>query len=279
MGGGGRGEATSGAAAGAARAGDGCADESASARAGARDGLFGPPGAGLAWVIEAQIEASVVGPGGGGWPLLDMPRGSSTDPWRDVVHGVVAARRLQGWASWVEVALVGRLLLAWRPAPAVSNEAGVTDRCGEADPALVERLNREIIRVQRSLRGQWAGQAGALAPELAAAEMSLACGLSRTLADRQVEAAEALIVQGRLPRLRRLLRAGWVERYKLDTFVAETAHLEAVIANAVERLVLGDTERHRQAPTAPTVWIPRVATPVGSLMCWPILPGPGWGCR
>src|SRR6185312_12406390 len=79
-------------------------------------------------------------------------------------------------------------------------------------------------------------------PLLASAELSLACGLSRTASDRHVDAAEALFVQGRLPRLRRLLRSGWVEWAKLDWFVRDTCHLDLVVANAVERMVLGDLE-------------------------------------
>jgi len=183
-----------------------------------------------------------VDPARGSWPVGALPEGPSTDPWRQVIHAVVAARRLESWALWAEISMIGRLISAWRSAPPVSNELPVDDRCDDADPALTARLNREILRVQRSVRGSWSGAAAELAPALASAEISLACGLSRMLSDRHVEAAEALIVQARLPRLRRLLRSGWVDRYKLTTFIAETSHLDAVVANAVERLVLGDID-------------------------------------
>jgi len=158
--------------------------------------------------------------------------------------------------------MIARLVVAWQVLPPVSNEFGVEDRCeqGEAaDPVLAERLNVEIGRLQRAAGGRfaqvgwsgggWSGMAAEMAPMLASAEVSLACGLSRTGSDRLVDAAEALFIQGRLPRLRRLLRSGWVEWAKLDWFVRDTAHLDVVVANAVERIVLGDLES--DAPDVP----------------------------
>jgi hypothetical protein len=154
---------------------------------------------------------------------------------------------------WAQLSMIARLVVAWQVLPPVSNEFGVEDRCeqGEAaDPALAERLNVEIGRLQRAAGGRfaqvawsgggWSGMAAEMAPVLASAEVSLACGLSRTGSDRLVDASEALFMQGRLPRLRRLLHSGWVEWAKLDWFVRDTAHLDVVVANAVERIVLGD---------------------------------------
>ena len=62
------------------------------------------------------------------------------------------------------------------------------------------------------------------------------------MSDRYVQAADAIFVQDRLPRLRRLLRSGWVEWAKLDAFVRDTECLDLVVAHAVERIILGDLE-------------------------------------
>jgi hypothetical protein len=167
--------------------------------------------------------------------------------------------------------MIARLVVAWQTSPPVSNEIGVSDRCAqgeESDPALVERLNEEIGRLQRAAGGRlgeagpW-GMAAQMAPLLASAELSLACGLSGTGADRHVDAAQALFVQDRLPRLRRLLRSGWVEWAKLDWFVRDTAHLDVVVAHAVERMVLGDLDPVEDLdvladPTQPGLGLPRI---------------------
>ena len=170
--------------------------------------------------------------------------GSSTEPYAQVVHTVVAARRLAGWALWAQLSMLARLVTAWHTCPPVSNEIGIEDRCEDADAGLAERLNVEIGRLQRAVSGRlgvdWPGMAAEMAPMLVSAEVALACGFSRTGADRLLDAVEALFLQGRLPRLRRLLRQGWVDWTKLDWFVRDTAHLDPFVADAVERLVLGD---------------------------------------
>jgi hypothetical protein len=129
--------------------------------------------------------------------------------------------------------------------PPVSNTSDA-DRCEQADPALTQRLNEEIGRVHHQLGGPlapfWQGQAAAMAPDLVAAELGLATGLSRLMADRHVEVADALFLQDRLPRLRRLLRAGWVDWPKLIAFVQDTDGLDLVVAHAIERIILGDLD-------------------------------------
>ena len=208
-----------------------------SSAADALDGdLFGPPGPVLAAAMEAAAD-----PHAGSWPLGACPDGSSTDPWQQVIHAVVAGRRLGGWVLWAQLSMLARWVHAWRTSPPVSN-TGEPDRCEDRDPSLSERLNVEIGRVQRQVRGQWQGLASEMAPDLVAAELGLATGLSRLMSDRHVAAADTIFLQDRLPRLRRLLRAGWVEWAKLDAFVRDTECLDLVVVHAVERIILGDLE-------------------------------------
>jgi hypothetical protein len=175
-----------------------------------------------------------------------VPEGDSTDPWRQVIHAVVAGRRLSGWVLWAQLSMVARWIAAWRQAPPVSNTTSEGDRCEPADPELTRRLNDEIRRVERQVGGQlsgmWSGLAAEMAPDLVSAELGLATGMSRLMSDRHVQAADAIFVQDRLPRLRRLLRSGWVERAKLDAFVRDTECLDLVVAHAVERIILGDLD-------------------------------------
>jgi hypothetical protein len=203
------------------------------------DALFGRPGPKLAAAIEAAAD-----PVSGSWPAGLVPAGGSTDPWAQVIHAVVASRRLSGWVLWAQLSMLARWLVAWRAAPPVSNTGTAEDRCEPTDPALVERLNREIGRVQRQLGGQlaplWQGHAADIADDLVAAELGLATGLTRLVSEQHVYVADALFVQDRQPRLRRLLRGGWVEWAKVEVFVRETADLDLVVAHAVERIILGE---------------------------------------
>src|SRR3954451_1416616 len=109
--------------------------------------LFGAPGPELAAAVLA-----VADPARGSWPVGSLPVGASSEPWAQVVHAVVAARRLAGWALWAQLSMVARLVVAWQASPPVSDAIGVPDRCGQgegAGPALAERLNDEVGRVQR----------------------------------------------------------------------------------------------------------------------------------
>jgi hypothetical protein len=191
-------------------------------------------------VLAAAVEAAA-DPLTGIWPSGARPEGGSTDPCRQVVHAVVASRRLGGWVLWAQLSMLARWVEAWRACPPVSNTAE-PDRCESSDQNLTERLNVEISRVQRQVRGQWVGLASQMAPDLVAAELGLATGLSRLMSDRYVAAADAVFLHDRLPRLRRLLRAGWIEWAKLDAFVWDTECLDLVVVHAVERIILGDLE-------------------------------------
>src|SRR4051794_11307722 len=86
-----------------------------------------------------------------------------------------------------------------------------------------------------------------------------------------VNAAIAVFVEDRLPRLRRLLAAGWVDWSKVKVFTWETAALDPEVARAVDAVVLGyvpdDVEQLRGIefvdvladPAAPGSGVPVIA--------------------
>src|SRR4051794_38387662 len=120
-GGGGRGDRLVDGAATSAPLGD---DVAGTERVG--DGLFGPPGPRLAAAVEAVADPTL-----GSWPAGTLPFGASPEPWAQVIHAVVAGRRLSGWVLWAQLSMVARWLAAWRTAPPVSNTSDA-DRCEPA---------------------------------------------------------------------------------------------------------------------------------------------------
>src|SRR4051794_8664360 len=155
--------------------------------------LFGRPGPALAAAVESAAD-----PISGSWPVGTLPLGASSDPWAQVIHAVVGARRLAGWALWAQLSMIARLVVAWQVLPPVSNEFGVEDRCeqgGAADPVLAERLNVEIGRLQRAAGGRfaqvgwsgggWSGMAVEMAPMLASAGGARGGGWARTGSERR----------------------------------------------------------------------------------------------
>ena len=225
-----------------------------------------PPGGRLAAAVEAAGD-----PVSGLVPAGFLPEQDSTDPWTQVIHMVIAARRIQGWLVYAQLTLLDRWAAAWRARPPVSNMiARESDRCESADPELTDRVKAEITRIERQLGGRfapvWGGirTAGADGDSLVGAELGLATGLSRTVSEQHVEAADALFTENRLPRLARLLQAGWVDWSKVQTFVHATTGLDLVVAHAVERMVLGDT--------------PDEAVDV-DVESWSTLRGRAWACR
>ena len=204
--------------------------------------LLGSPGPELAAAVKAAID-----PACGLVPAGFLPVGGSTDPWAQVIHAVVASRRLQGWLLWGQLSLLARWTAAWRARPPVSNTLDEPDRCESSDPDLAARVNWELTRIERQFGGRlaplWGGDPTLpvqLVASLVAAELGLASGLSRTVSEQHVDAAEALFTRGRLPRVERLLRAGWVDWPKVQVFVHATDALDPVVAHAVERIVIGD---------------------------------------
>src|SRR4051812_20681061 len=75
--------------------------------AGGPSPLFAPPGPALAAAVEAAAD-----PARGSWPVGSLPVGTSMEPWAQVMHAVVAARRVAGWALWAQLSMVARLVVA-----------------------------------------------------------------------------------------------------------------------------------------------------------------------
>jgi hypothetical protein len=188
------------------------------------------PGAALAAVVDAHCRGDWVG---------GQPQESSTAPLAEVLRGVAAARRVQSWAYWAVLTQVAALIAAWEAAPPISNDLDDDSRA-PADPALTSRLQRAVTRLEREIRAETSGHSDELAPVFASAEIALGCGLTTFKADQVVEMAEALFLEGRLPRVRRLAEYGWADPDKVHVFVRETRHLDVAVANAVERIVIGD---------------------------------------
>src|SRR5690242_16076587 len=69
--------------------------------------LFGPPGPSLAAAVESAVD-----PAEGSWPVGTLPSGASPEPWVQVIHAVVSSRRLAGWALWVQLSMIARLVVA-----------------------------------------------------------------------------------------------------------------------------------------------------------------------
>ena len=197
------------------------------------------------------------------------PADASTAPWAQVMRLGIAARRVESWALWNQLQFIARLLVAWEASPPVCNgEPGGADRCGDTDPALAERLAIAAADFERAVKGHFVGHAAELAPVYVAAELSAGWGIPQGVARARVEAADALLVTPRLPRLARLLQAGWVDWPQVQTFLRETSHLDARVARAVEAVVLGDGADGSDGfdvvdtladPTVPGTGIPVVA--------------------
>jgi hypothetical protein len=176
--------------------------------------------------------------------------------------------RLSGWATYAQLAEAAAWLQEWHrrppisvnlpgePADAGSLQLPPGDACqpeaaaaGEAggEPvraAMEDRLWRVEARVERQSHPvfgfrsyeDWVAQ---VVPRLVASELAVATGRAPAAAQAMVDAADVVFLQDRLPRLRRLLAAGWVEWPKVRLFVQETATLDAEVARAVEAVVLG----------------------------------------
>src|SRR4051794_2951030 len=129
-GGGGRGDRLVDGAATSAPLGD---DVAGTERVG--DGLFGPPGPRLAAAVEAVADPTL-----GSWPAGTLPVGASPEPWAQVIHAVVAGRRLSGWVLWAQLSMIARWLAAWRGPPPGSNTTA-PHRGEPAGPAAAPRAD------------------------------------------------------------------------------------------------------------------------------------------
>ena len=94
--------------------------------------------------MAAAVEAFLAEP----WPGAFVPPGASTAPWADVVRVAAAARRLENWATSVQLRLAARLTAAWRAAPPVGNDLS-EDRCEADDAALAERERERLAALPR----------------------------------------------------------------------------------------------------------------------------------
>jgi hypothetical protein len=177
------------------------------------------------------------------WSYLpgDVPERPS-GPLSEVVDVVMAGRRLEAWALWVQLSSIARLLVAWAVRPPLGDM--VHPSCEAEDPALARRLtdvsNRELAALPKITA--LTGDEKLLTPAFVAAEIALACGLSQRRAAERVVVAEALFVQSRHPRVAALAHAGLLEWSKLHLLVVSLNRLEPAAAEAVERLLIPDAD-------------------------------------
>ncbi|HYY09862.1 MAG TPA: DUF222 domain-containing protein, partial [Kineosporiaceae bacterium] len=210
--------------------------------------LSGPPGPDSAWalneVLQAEVEASVrPGPG---------PRAVVTAGVRAQVF--CAQERLSGWSTYTRLAQAALWLQEWTARPPInsalpddpvpSGDGSSTEEsvAGVALRRRLERVESEWLRRHHRLfgfPGSYADWLDAVVPRLVASELAVAAGVSPVTAHTMVAAAEALFVEERLPLLRRLLAAGWVDWPKVRLFVRSTSPLDGEVALAVEALVIG----------------------------------------
>ena len=161
-----------------------------------------------------------------------------------VVDAVVGARRLAGWALWMELAGLAQLIAFWEGAPPVLDAPPgpggqlEPDPCADADPDLADRLYR-LIRDWQLPRPVNTHQ---LAEPFVISEISAAAGASRRAVGQRVDAARALFLDHRLPRSRDLLRAGLLDWTKLSTLLYGTQDLSDAVCRLVEARVIPDTD-------------------------------------
>ena len=155
------------------------------------------------------------------------PNGGSTDPWTQVIHAVVAAQQFQGWAG---LRAADPAVIAGRrrggPAPPVSNTISEGDRCRERRPR-ADRPGESRDRPDRAAarRTVRPGVGGLI--RSCRVQMVISPGRGRTRPGHRAvpdgvqsgafKASTPCSPKGRLPRLARLLQAGWVDWAKVQT--------------------------------------------------------------
>ena len=80
--------------------------------------------------------------------LADERGSDGAGPLSVVVDTVVGAQRLAGWALWIELAAIARLITVWRGAPPILDERLGADPCEASDPSLAARLQQVIWRLE-----------------------------------------------------------------------------------------------------------------------------------
>jgi hypothetical protein len=158
-----------------------------------------------------------------------------------IVDVFVGARRLSGWALWLQLAAAAHLVSRWQSSPPIVDGALpdlVEDRGSAGSPAgaLARRLWRVVAEVD-----VWGPiDTSDLAEEFVAAEISAAAGLSHYGSRNVVDAARTLFMSERLPRTRQLLRAGLLDWTKLRTILTTTQPLVDEVCQLVEAAVIPD---------------------------------------
>jgi Domain of unknown function (DUF222) len=164
-------------------------------------------------------------------------------PLSAVVDAVVGAQRLAGWALWVELAAIAKLVAAWRGAPPVLYSRLEPDPCESAEPGLAARLQWVISELDPGcLPDPGAVDTAEFAEEFVLSEVAAATGLSFRRARQRLDAAVAVFMTNRLPRTAVLLRAGLLDWTKLQTLLAGTAGLEDQTCRVVEARIIRDDD-------------------------------------
>ncbi|MFN0282943.1 MAG: hypothetical protein ACKVZ6_13370, partial [Kineosporiaceae bacterium] len=214
-------------------------ERAAARRASTRARLAGLPGSALAAALESvHGEPAGLGVWGADDPADDPADGSAGDPADGaaadaaadrgtgptavagvedraevLVAAVAAGRRLEGWAVWEQLCGIAGLLARWTPA---GGAAGARDAW--------EGRGRAV-------------EVGELAEACVVAEVALAAGISEHAAGRRLDAAVALIVEGRLPVTAALAGQGLVDWPRIQLVVSRTRDLDPAGARAVEARV------------------------------------------
>ncbi len=161
------------------------------------------------------------------------------------MDALVGARRLAGWAVFVEMLAVARLLAAWTGRPPILDERVGPDPCGEADyadPALARRLHAVVHDLGVFVPTGGHFDTAELADQFVASEIT-AAWMSATAAWQLVHGAATLFLTDRLPRTRALLRAGLLDATKLRTILTGTAVVaDDEICALVEARLVPDPE-------------------------------------
>jgi Domain of unknown function (DUF222) len=210
-------------------------------------------GGGMPGTSGADADAAA----GGGWAAW-RPPGPESASWlaaltsdghehaelspRGLVEGVLAGRRLEGWALWCQLSMIAGLLTRWTELPPTTDDV---DEPGGGDAGMRERCARRLAAAQQRARFRMP-TAAELVEEFVSAEVSLITGSSRTAADARVLAAQVLLVEGRLPRTAALLQKGLLDWPKVHVLVNRLGvGLEPALAGAVEALVITDADLAR----------------------------------
>ena len=202
-----------------------------------------PSGGRLAAAVEAAGD-----PVSGLVPAGFLPEQDSTDPWTQVIHTVIAARRIQGWLVYVQLTLLDRWAAAWRARPPgvehdqrgrpVRERRPRADRPGESrdhpDRAAVRRTVRPGVgRLIRNCRCRWSSPwSGPNSAWPAGCPGQCPSSTSRPPTPCSPRTGSPVWPGCCRPA---------VDWPKVQTFVHATTGLDLVVAHAVERMVLGDT--------------------------------------